>query len=83
MQNRASRSVRVAPALPSLVDVETLARGLGVGTRHVRRLVAERRIPFVKVGKLVRFDLVEIATWLDAHRVETRDRSVEGSGRLR
>jgi hypothetical protein len=36
--------------------------------RHVRRLVAERRIPYLKWGHLVRFDPVEIAAWLDAAR---------------
>jgi excisionase family DNA binding protein len=33
--------------------------------RHVRRLVAERRIPFLKWGNLLRFDPHEIAAWLD------------------
>ena len=31
--------------------------------------MAERRIPFVKWGHLLRFDPVEIAAWLDGHRV--------------
>ena len=30
---------------PRLLDITTLAHYLGVNTRHVRRLVAERRIP--------------------------------------
>ncbi len=37
----------------------------GVAERHVRRLVAERRIPFVKWGHLLRFDPGEIAARLD------------------
>jgi excisionase family DNA binding protein len=43
-----------------LVDIEWVARRLGVKVRHVRRLVAERRIPFVKWGHLLRFDPAEI-----------------------
>jgi excisionase family DNA binding protein len=35
----------------------------------VRRLVAERRIPFLKIGKYVRFDSDEVALWIDAQRV--------------
>ncbi len=36
-------------ALPSrLMDIPTLAETLGVNVRHIRRLVAERRIPFIK-----------------------------------
>jgi excisionase family DNA binding protein len=38
---------------------------LGTTARHVRRLVSERRIPHIKVGGLVRFDLDDIDRWLD------------------
>jgi excisionase family DNA binding protein len=56
-------------ALPSrLMDIPTLAETLGVNVRHIRRLVAERRIPFIKWGHLIRFDPVEIAAWIDASR---------------
>lgn len=44
---------------------------LGVNERHIRRLVHERRIPFVKWGHLLRFDPDEIDAWLDAARVPT------------
>jgi excisionase family DNA binding protein len=56
-------------SLPKLLDLDGIAEHLGVTPRHVRRLVAERRIPFVKWGHLLRFDPVEIAVWLDGHRV--------------
>jgi excisionase family DNA binding protein len=51
-----------------LVDIEWVARRLGVKVRHVRRLVAERRIPFVKWGHLLRFDPSEIEAWIDVSR---------------
>ncbi|MFZ2059288.1 MAG: hypothetical protein WAV54_17960 [Acidimicrobiales bacterium] len=35
---------------------------------HIRRLVAERRVPYLKVGWLVRFDPAEITAWLDGAR---------------
>lgn len=54
--------------LPALITVDDLADRLGVTARHVRRLVAERRIPFLKVGWFVRFDTEEIAAWLDENR---------------
>ena len=54
--------------LPVLIDIPTLARRLGTSDRHVRRLVAEKRIPYLKVGHLVRFDVVEVAEWLQANR---------------
>jgi excisionase family DNA binding protein len=56
-------------ALPELIDIDTLARRLGDSVRHIRRLVAERRIPYLKVGHFVRFDADEIAVWLDTQRV--------------
>ncbi len=55
--------------LPTLLDIDGVAEHLGVNERHVRRLVAERRIPFVKWGHLLRFDPAEIAAWLDRQRV--------------
>ena len=36
--------------IPRLVDITTIAAHLDVSVRHVRRLVAERRIPYVKWG---------------------------------
>lgn len=51
-----------------MLDLPAVARRLGVNERHVRRLVNERRIPFLKWGRLMRFDPVEIEAWLDEAR---------------
>lgn len=48
-----------------LMDLVAVARRLSVNQRHVRRLVAERRIPFLKWGHLLRFDPEDIEAWLD------------------
>ena len=61
-----------------LIDVKGLAAWLCVDVGYVRRLVAERRIPFVKIEKFVRFDPVEVAQWIDARRV-----SFEPAGKAR
>ncbi len=61
-----------AEALPHLLTIDQLVERLGTSTRHVRRLIAERRIPYLKVGKLVRFDPDEINRWLDDSRVALR-----------
>jgi excisionase family DNA binding protein len=58
----------VTGPLPRLLTIEQLADQLGASTRHIRRLVSEHRIPFLKVGWLVRFDAAEIVDWLDASR---------------
>jgi len=49
--------------------VDDAAARLGVSVRFVRRLVAERRIPYVEVGKFVRFDPSELEVWIDECRV--------------
>jgi excisionase family DNA binding protein len=46
-------------AAPPLLDVDGLAARLGVTVRYLRRLVEERRVLYVKVGRLVRFDPAE------------------------
>jgi excisionase family DNA binding protein len=48
----------------NLLDIAAVAEKLGVGERHVRRLVFERRIPFIKWGHLIRFDPRDIDAWL-------------------
>jgi excisionase family DNA binding protein len=50
------------------LNISEVADNLGVDVRHVRRLVHERRIPYIKWGHLLRFDPAEIATWIDTHR---------------
>jgi excisionase family DNA binding protein len=57
-----------ADTIPQLLTIERLADRLGITVCHVRRLVAEHRVPIVKVGRLVRFDAGEIARWLDSCR---------------
>jgi len=54
--------------LPTLMDITSLAEHLGVAPRHVRRLVSERRIPYIKWGHLIRFDPDEVAAWIDECR---------------
>ncbi len=54
---------------PLLIDVPTLAAQLSVTIRFVRRLIAEDRVPYLKIGKFIRFDPSEISEWLDEQRV--------------
>lgn len=60
---------RSATTLPQLLTIATLAECLGITERHVRRLVAERRIPFLKLGHFVRFDPDDVARWMDEKRI--------------
>jgi excisionase family DNA binding protein len=60
--------VTTTETVPHPLTIDQLAEHLGITTRHVRRLIAERRVPYLKVDKLVRFDPSEIAGWLDQRR---------------
>lgn len=57
-----------------LLDVGGAAEYLGTSERHIRRLVEERRIAFIKLGNgrsaPLRFDTTRLDSWLDAHTVE-------------
>jgi excisionase family DNA binding protein len=53
---------------------------LGVIARFVRRLVEERRVPFVELGRLIRFEPVEVEAWNGASRVAPH-RAPDGRGR--
>ncbi len=52
-----------------LLDIAQLAERLGVTERFVRRLVEERRIPFLKIGKFVRFHPDDVERWIAHQRV--------------
>jgi excisionase family DNA binding protein len=60
--------------LPTLLRIDELTDHLKTTSGHVRRLVAERRVPYLKVGGSVRFDPAEIAAWLERRRVTTPPR---------
>lgn len=65
-----------------LLDIEGVARILGVTIRHVRRLVAEKRIPYIKVGHYVRFDRRDVDEWISERRVPSlSEGSAVGSSR--
>lgn len=52
-----------------LLDIAAAAEHLNVTERWMRRAVAERRIPFVKVGRFVRFDVCDLDRWIESRRV--------------
>jgi excisionase family DNA binding protein len=62
--------------LDRLLTMEEAAERLGTSTRFVRRLVAERRIAYVKVGRHVRLDPTDVEGFIATSRVEVRPSSV-------
>lgn len=54
-----------------LLDYRTAAEYLGVRPKTLRKWVSGRRIPFVKVGRLVRFRPVDVERWVEVRVRET------------
>ena len=71
------------PELDTLLSVEQAAERLGTSVRFVRRLIAERRIAYVKVGRHVRLDPTDVEAFIAASRVEIRPSSVTALPRRR
>jgi excisionase family DNA binding protein len=53
-----------------LLTVEAAAEHMSTSVRFIRRLIAERRIEFVRVGRHVRISETALAEFIDAGRVE-------------
>jgi excisionase family DNA binding protein len=53
-----------------LLTVEEAADRLGTSVRFVRRLIAERRVAYVRVGRHVRIAEADLASFVAAGRVE-------------
>ena len=53
-----------------LLTINQTADRLGVPPRFVRRLVAERRITFHKVGRYVRIDEADFINFVASGRIE-------------
>jgi excisionase family DNA binding protein len=52
-----------------LLTVEATAERMSTSVRFIRRLIAERRIEFVKVGRHVRISETALAEFIEAGRV--------------
>jgi excisionase family DNA binding protein len=65
-----SASPRRPLELDTLLSVEQAAERLGTSPRFVRRLVFERRIAYVKLGRHVRIAARDLDAFIRASRVE-------------
>lgn len=55
-----------------LVDVRELSNYLGISLNTLYSWVSQRRIPFVKCGRLTKFDLERIDEWIEENSVEEK-----------
>lgn len=55
-----------------MVNVTGVASILGVKVWTIRQWVSMRKIPFYRVGRLVRFKVSELERWVDANKVNEK-----------
>lgn len=60
------------PTAARLVDVQSAATYLAVSISTLYGWVWQRRIPFVKVGRALRFDLSDLDNFIAANKTSTR-----------
>ncbi|PPK98028.1 excisionase family DNA binding protein [Kineococcus xinjiangensis] len=66
----ATTPVTVAAPFGELLTIEEAAARIGMSPRYIRRLIAERRIVFYRLGRAVRLDPADLAAHVAAGRVE-------------
>ncbi|RBY81685.1 excisionase [Geodermatophilus sp. TF02-6] len=67
-----TRGARTPVAPTELLTIEQAAAHLGTGERFVRRLISQRRIPFVKLGRHVRLERSALDEFIDDGRIPSR-----------
>jgi excisionase family DNA binding protein len=72
------RKFRRPPELDTLLTIDQAAERLGTSVRFVRRLVFERRIAYVKVGRHVRITVRDLDAFIAGGRVDARRRREAG-----
>ena len=68
------RTPREATELDTLLSIEQAAERLGTSVRFVRRLIAERRIAYVKLGRHVRIAERDLINFVATGRIEAGGR---------
>jgi excisionase family DNA binding protein len=51
-------------------NIQELSEYLGVTINTLYSWVSQKKVPYVKVGRLVRFDVKKIDEWLESRSVE-------------
>ena len=52
-----------------LLDIREVATYTGLSPHTLYTMVSQRRIPFVKMGRLVKFDKGKLDEWIKQHSV--------------
>lgn len=55
-----------------LLDIREVATYTGLSIHTLYTMVSQRRIPFVKLGRLTKFDRYELDRWIASQSVKAR-----------
>ena len=55
------------------MDIKELSVMTGVTMTTIYNWVSQRRIPYVKFGRLVKFDTEKINRWIEEHAIEPEE----------
>ena len=55
-----------------LMNIQEVAEYTGLSPHTLYTMVSQRRIPFVKLGRLTKFDRYELDRWITSQSVKTR-----------
>ncbi|MCM8771345.1 MAG: helix-turn-helix domain-containing protein [Candidatus Omnitrophica bacterium] len=65
-----------------LITVEELAKYLNLNPHTIYIWVEQKKIPFIKIGRMVRFDLIEIEEWLASKKTEITEEQTVAASRV-
>ena len=54
---------------PRLIGVQEAARYIGISFTTLYKGVSQRKIPYIKMGKLVKFDPIKLDEWIKQQTV--------------
>lgn len=56
-----------------MLNIHELAKELNLSESGLYQMVSQRKIPFLKIGRSIRFDSSEIQKWLENKKVGTQN----------
>lgn len=64
-------TIEIVTTAPNhLIDIAEVSQQLGVRAKTVYSWVHTRQIPFIKVGRLVKFQQKDIEAWIEKRKVK-------------
>ncbi len=60
---------RTAPMTRRLISIQDAAHYTGLSVQTLYKMVSQRRIPFVKMGRLTKFDVALLDAWIKQNTI--------------